>query len=123
MIPIAIARYLLEKGAAVYMTGDDGRTPLTEGAEFNRMPILELLLKYHPFFNIQAKGGGTALIMAARKNNVGVVKLLLENGAEVTVAGNTGRTAKSYATDKYYEEPPAATTNEIRMAISGAPGK
>ncbi len=54
--------------------------------------------------NIQNGMGGTALSFAAMFNKVGLVKLLLENGAEKSLKDNQGITALQQAERQGFQE-------------------
>lgn len=56
---------------------------------------LQLLIEHIPFLNINCRDSGrtTALMLACIKGNVGIVRLLLENGAKVNLKNTFGTTA------------------------------
>lgn len=56
-----IAQTLLDAGAAVDITDDDGETPLIIAARNNHLPIVRLLIKAGANVHLQDNGGETAL--------------------------------------------------------------
>jgi hypothetical protein len=115
---IDLVRYALAQGANKDWNGyrDKMMTPLMLAIEYNRVEIVELLLKptglrkmfgKGPSININAQDidGRTALMIAAdggrdAKTEGGydrIVELLLENGAKVNMQDNDGATAYMYA--------------------------
>lgn len=52
----------------------------------------EFLLTHNADLNLQDKSGATALLLAARANNIGVARYLLEQGCDPSIFDNTGST-------------------------------
>lgn len=50
--------------------------------------------------DFQAHDGGSALMDAARKGRLSIVRLLLESGADPNLADKNGATASAMATEK-----------------------
>jgi hypothetical protein len=117
---IDLVRYALAQGAnkdwndypGGYMTTT---TPLMLATEYNRVEIVELLLKptrlrarLGAFFgkgpgvniNAQDMNGITALMIAASKGYDRIVELLLENGAKVNMQTKYGITAYMFAKER-----------------------
>ena len=64
--------------------------------------------------------GGTALMRACIKGHVKVARLLLENGADRTLADNSGDTAASY----YMSKAPTETVRvQLRKLLAKYEGK
>jgi ankyrin repeat protein len=82
---------LLEKGADVnYRDPSSGSTPLMMACTYGFKNIAEMLIDHGAKVNLQADNGATALIGAARRHPK-LVKLLLENGADVhIISAETG---------------------------------
>ncbi|KAF0709095.1 hypothetical protein As57867_006081, partial [Aphanomyces stellatus] len=71
----------------------NGSTPLYVAADVNQIPVVRLLLQHHADVNIPMTNGSTAVMQAAYKGNMDVVKLLVEAGADLTPTfdGDTAR--------------------------------
>jgi ankyrin repeat protein len=95
---VETAKMLLALGANVNARDNRGRTPLMHGAA--HLESTRLLLKHGAEVNAVADDKDTALLAAAQTQvfpgpgeNAGVVKLLLENGADLNARNAYGRTA------------------------------
>jgi ankyrin repeat protein len=114
-----VAKLLLEKGANVNAKGAYGMTPLMWVVSEADIEFAQLLLSYGADVNATAKNGITALMFAAgpvyieEKGQYGstasvstiggdekIVKLLLDNGADVNAKDVNGNTAMFYAIQK-----------------------
>jgi ankyrin repeat protein len=89
-----IVKFLLESGANINNIAEDGSSPLILAAASGRIEILRLLLEKKADLTIRLKivkdkagngfkKGDTALHVAARKNNIDAIKILLKHGATV----------------------------------------
>jgi ankyrin repeat protein len=76
------ATVLLEKGADLTVTSNEGWTPLNSATRKGHVDIVKLL--FNKVANLVAAnhGGRTPLHKASANGHEAVVKLLLENGAE-----------------------------------------
>ena len=86
---------LLKKGAEVNWADEDGRTILMHAilAENASFEIVELLIKNGANVRVcEPEQQWTALHFAAREGHSDIVKLLLENGAEVDAKDSFGNT-------------------------------
>lgn len=89
---------LLEEGADIEQSDTKGRTPLMFAALAKDIDILSKLIDAGADVNIAQTGGeneiGTTALHHAltRKDNLETIKLLIEHGANVTAANETGRT-------------------------------
>ncbi len=64
-------------------TDRDGRSLLINASFYGRKSIIEYLLSRHVNINAKDKKGWTALHAAIQEGNIDIIKLLLENGADV----------------------------------------
>lgn len=87
---LSIVKLLVENGADVNATNKYGTTALYYAIDNNSasMEIVELLLKNNANPNVD-----TILHIACRNQNLKIIKLLVENGADVNFIDNNGRTA------------------------------
>ncbi len=83
---------LLESGGQIDQLDSDGRTPLMHAVIDRNHDLAVLLLKWKANPNIQEKGSWTALHFAAQECETRMVRLLLENGAEVDAKDEYGNT-------------------------------
>jgi ankyrin repeat protein len=111
----AVVRLLLERGADPAITGADGWTPLTVACHENRLEIVRVLLS-HPSaratmnnrnqdddemaYHVDRSEDGEArmaLWWACYVGRGGVVRALLESGADPTIANEEGTTPMDIA--------------------------
>ncbi len=76
-------RYLLDEGADVNARESDGNTALTEAVFYGHVPVVKELLVRGADVNA-ISGSGTALDIAASKNNSTIIDLLQHYGAKRT---------------------------------------
>jgi ankyrin repeat protein/arginine repressor len=97
---VDIARYLIEKGAK--QTKAWGSYPVQEAVSKQNAEMLQLLLdnggKVH--INELTESGYSALNLAIMDINLELVKILVENGANVNGKDSEGRTTLSYCQDR-----------------------
>ncbi len=83
---------LIEAGAAVNASNNDGETPLHEAAYRGHEAVARLLLEKGAAVNAATKDGVTPLHRAAAEGREAVARLLLEKGAAVEAATEGGWT-------------------------------
>lgn len=86
---------LLEQGAAVNATDDEGKTPLIVafwvGGSNKDLEIIKLLLDQGADIGIKAKDGVTALYCAVQGGEDEFIELLLDVGADAALAASYAR--------------------------------
>ena len=75
------AEFLINNGADINVTNEDGETPLMYASKLHNIKVVELLIQKNADINAFNNYGNTALIYGI--NNLETVKLLVENGADV----------------------------------------
>lgn len=94
-----ITEALLRHGADPNLGEDDGRSPLWAAVTQERIDICRLLLAHKADPNLVLKEGETTpLVIAILKKSMELVKLLVENGADVNQQIDYGRTPVYMAT-------------------------
>lgn len=79
----AAAHLLINQGAALEVTDENGLTPLANAAYMGAAQGVEVLIKNHANLNaFEGKVGGTALMFAAGRGHLEIVNLLLAAGAD-----------------------------------------
>lgn len=94
---LAMARRLIERKAEVNKTG---WTPLHYAATYagaESPTMVRLLLENHAYIDAESPNRTTPLMMAAHYGNPGVVKLLLEEGADPLLKNQKGLSAIDFA--------------------------
>lgn len=99
---INLCTLLIEKhGADMNATGKDKITPLMLAVMHNQKKMVEWLLEkakttykekssFEEFINQRDSNGNTLLILACAKNNYEIAKLLIDHGADASIASHTG---------------------------------
>ncbi len=85
---------LLKKGAKV---NKNGWTPLHYAAANGNNTIVKMLLVRDAFVNAASPNGTTPLMMAAQAGHIYTVKLLYENGADLTIKNQQKLSAIDFA--------------------------
>lgn len=97
----SVVKFLIESGADVNAKDSGGQTALLYACKRSFNEIAAFLLENGAEVNVQSKKKGiTALMLAAVWDNVELVQLLLEHGADPQLTDTFGRTAKLLAQKK-----------------------
>jgi ankyrin repeat protein len=93
-----IVELLLEKQADVNLViSSTGATPLLVAVADGHLAVVQVLVKGKADLNIQSKKGNSALMVAAKKEKVDILKYLLEAGADTELKDTSGETAEQMA--------------------------
>ena len=93
-----ITALLLAYGAEINLYSEDRcYSALMEAAQIGDLKTAELLTAKNADTNIQSKDGQTALILAVGRQDVPMVKLLIEHHADWNIADRLGMSALGYA--------------------------
>jgi ankyrin repeat protein len=117
-----LVRFLVNRGADVNAVDQSGMTALMHAAERGHFEIVELLVKHRADVNAVNKDGKTAwmiacnddistylaknvdktnvLTRAAKGGHLGLVRFLVQNGADVKAVDNFGMTALMHAAER-----------------------
>jgi ankyrin repeat protein len=100
------AQLLINRGADVDAQSSNplSNMPIHAAAAGNRTNMVMLLLEHGANPNVRQGGGWTPLHQAADHCDVGMVKLLLHHGADPDAVRDDGKTARSIAEEKGYDE-------------------
>jgi len=92
-------RKLLERGGNIEERNATGHTPLIRAMLFKRLDIMQLLIEKKANLNAKAEGTGkTALMLAAIcRDSAGMVRLLIESGADIDAKDTKELTALDHA--------------------------
>ncbi|KAF3801947.1 hypothetical protein GCG54_00015169 [Colletotrichum gloeosporioides] len=78
----ALAEYMLQNGAAVNATTQEGITPLFIAVSQGKLDFVNLLLQHGADPNLASKGGCRPLLIAARNGHQPITEALLTSGAD-----------------------------------------
>jgi uncharacterized protein len=98
---LELAQVLIERGADV---NKPGWTPLHYAATRGHRQMMRLLLDNDAYIDSEAANGSTPLMMAAFSTSPLAVKLLLEEGADPTIANSANATALDIALSKDHQQ-------------------
>lgn len=87
---------LINAGAQVNQTG---WTALHYAAAIGDEQIIAVLLEYHAYIDAESPNKTTPLMMAARKGDLPAVRLLVEEGADLSLKNLVGMTALDFANE------------------------
>ncbi len=91
---VELAQQMIEKGADVNKTG---WTPLHYAATAGHVQLMSMLLAKYAYIDAESPNKTTPLMMAAHYGTPGAVKLLLEEGADVSLKNDLGLSAIDFA--------------------------
>jgi len=100
-----MVKFLVERGAEVNKKDDEGNTALMKSVEsFNKTNVASMRFLIDRGADIDAVNnkGETALIMAAKKGNAEMVRVLVEKKSAVFPKDNEGKSAWTYAHEGAY---------------------
>jgi uncharacterized protein len=89
-----LAILMIDKGADV---NKPGWTPLHYAATAGNVQLMKILLENYAYIDAESPNKTTPLMMAAHYGTPGAVKLLLEEGADVSLKNDLGLTAIDFA--------------------------
>jgi len=90
---VDVAKFLIENGAnvnAIKKRGDNERSPLMTACVFQNYELANLLIKSRASVNFMSTFSGTALTIAAGGSNENIVRLLIDNGANINLGLQSG---------------------------------
>lgn len=88
--------YLLEAGANVNTSDDQGRSPMMVAAMYGRVGIMQQFIQFEAEINSADLGGMTALHYACAQGELAAVTELLRHGADVNCMENTAHASPLY---------------------------
>jgi uncharacterized protein len=91
---IGMVAQLLAAGA---YPNKEGWTALHYAATDGHVQVIKLLLDAHAYIDAESPNKTTPLMMAVRSKSISAVKLLLDEGADVTLKNTEGWTAQAFA--------------------------
>ena len=94
---VELARQLIAAEADVNKTG---WTPLhyaASGTSEHQVAMVQLLLEHHAYIDAASPNGSTPLMLAAQYSSEAVVRLLLQEGADITLRNQRNMTAADFA--------------------------
>ncbi|KAA0146900.1 hypothetical protein FNF31_07679 [Cafeteria roenbergensis] len=88
-----VARLLLDRGADLKATNQDGAAALAMAADRSEVDTVRLLLDRGADLEAKDNDGATALMGAAARGHTDVVRLLLDRGADPEIRDKAGKSA------------------------------
>jgi predicted Fe-Mo cluster-binding NifX family protein len=92
-----ITRLLIDKGADVSATDEDGQTPLHRASEYGYKRVAQLLIDKGADVSVTDKDRRTPLHLASDE---GVAQLLIDKGVDISVSDKDGQTPLHLASDE-----------------------
>jgi ankyrin repeat protein len=94
---VALVTFLLENGAQLEDTPDDGITPIIQAARSDHYDLVKFLIDQGADVNAYAVEKECALNQAIKNGNARIVELLLASGAKVTYKDKDGKSSLKLA--------------------------
>jgi len=95
---LELIEFLLENGADIFETDSDGVSALDMAIKFKRKDVVKYCLeKGYDLNTTKRKSGIKPLMLACCFNDLEMIQMLLDNGADLNAYDNTGMSAKDYA--------------------------
>jgi serine/threonine-protein phosphatase 6 regulatory ankyrin repeat subunit B len=111
------ARALINKGANVNAANNNGWTPLMSAAQHGHLTTIQILLSAKGIdIDTKNSDGATALILAAANGKDDIVKELINNGADVNITDNNGRTPQMWALQGGHQTTAQILLNSTRIS-------
>jgi ankyrin repeat protein len=108
---------LVHKGANVNAANNDGWTPLIIATVSGHLQIVQTLLSAKGIdIDTKNSDGATALILAAANGKDDIVKELINNGADVNITDNNGRTPQMWALQGGHQTTAQILLNSTRIS-------
>lgn len=104
---------LLDKGAEPNQTG---WAALHYAAAIGNNPIVQLLLDHSAYIDAESPNQTTPIMMAARGGHILTVKLLLDEGADLTLKNGAGMTALDFARTGGFKDIVEGLTYRLKKA-------
>ena len=101
---VRLVKLLLENGAQVDLTDNDGDSALMLASKAGHSEVVKLLLANNAQVDLTDNDGDSALIYASQEGHSEVVKLLLANNAQVDLKDNDGDSALMCASQEGHSE-------------------
>lgn len=99
-VNVPITKALIEAGADVNRTSDNGRCALHYAAEFRQLDTIKTLIEKGAQIDIRDKDGNTPLYFAADSGDEKIVRYLLRKGADCKIQNNKGITPMDRAVER-----------------------
>ena len=123
-----IVKLLLDKGANIYIPNSEGETPLFLTFKNGNHEKIDLMLNRAISLgdfdlNSSDKDGNTLLHIAGRNNDIATFLKLIENGADMNVANNEGKTPLQYTNKPIRSELIQLLDNNADVNLPNIKGK
>ena len=118
-----IVELLINNGADVNLTINNGFTPLHYAAGWGNLDTVQLLVKRGAILDKDNDFGDTPLLLAAQEQQMEAVKILAISGADIEDRNKEGKSAWDYAIDKETDEMLTAYVRCFQIAKKIPKGK
>ena len=99
-----VVKLLIEEGAYIDKTRNDGTTPLFIASFTGHTEVVELLITKGAYIDSKNNNGATSLFIASQLGKKEVVELLLKNGASIDLENKNGATPLFIASQNGHKE-------------------